>query len=159
MHNVPCYILGQAQRSYHDVESVDDPKRLIEQIAAAALADADIAAADVDAVACVDPFSWTYAELASDIATELGCRDDIREFWLPGGGTTPQDLMHEIVQAMAAGQVDVAIIMGGEAMRTRRKASRAGRELPWPARDKSVSPMRGQKPFTSEWEAQHGLRL
>lgn len=159
MHNVPCYILGQAQRSYHNVESVDHPKRLIEQIAAAALADADIAAPDVDAVACVDPFSWTYAELASNIATELGCRDDVREFWLPGGGTTPQDLMHEIAQAMAAGQVDVAVIMGGEAMRTRRKASRAGRELPWPPRDKSVSPMRGQKPFTSEWEAQHGLRL
>ena len=158
-NTVPAYILGQAQRSFHHVDAVDDPLQLMIEIARQALDDAGIAAERVDGIGCVDPLSWTYADLAHKVGNGAGCGSDIREFWLPGGGTTPQDLLHEIASAMAAGELDVAVLVGAEAMRTRRKATRAGRELPWPPRDKSVNPMRGQKPFTSEWEAKHGLRL
>jgi len=158
-NTVPAYILGQAQRSFRDVDAVDDPQQLMIEIARWALDDAGISAERVEAIGCVDPLSWTYADLAHRVAAGVGCRDDIREFWVPGGGTTPQDLLHEIATAMAEAELDVAVLVGAEAMRTRRKATRAGRELPWPPRDKSVKPMRGQKPFTSEWEAKHGLRL
>lgn len=154
-----AYILGQAQRSYHDVEAVEHPYVLMCEIVRAALADAGIDAADVDAIGCVDPFSWTYADLGPKVAREVGCRDGVQEFWRPAGGTTPQDLLHDMANAMAAGEIDVAILFGAEAMRTRRKATRAGRELDWPPRDKSVKPMRGQEPFSSDWEAKHGLRL
>jgi len=159
MSKVPAYITGQAQKSYHDVKTADHPFVLMCDIAAAALADAGLTAEQIDAVACVDPFSWTYADLAQKVATEIGCKQGTREFWRPAGGTTPQDLLHDISAAMAAGEIDTAIIFGAEAMRTRRKATRAGEQLDWPERDKSVNPARGQNPFTSEWEAQHGLRL
>jgi len=157
--SVHAYILGQAQKSYGDVEASDHPKELMSDIALAALEDAGITPSSVDAVGCVDPLSWTYPDLAKNVAADMGCKKDVREFWLPGGGTTPQDLTHEISLAIDAGEIDIAVIFGAEAMRTRRKATRAGRELDWPARDKSINAMRGQKPFTSEWEARHGLRL
>ena len=159
MSRVAGYLLGQAQRSFHDVAEADHPRELMKAIAPAALQDAGVSAPAVDAIACIDCFSWTYADLGKSVASDIGCRDDVREFWLPGGGTTPQDLLHQITASMAEGEIDVALLFGAEAMRTRRKATRAGRELNWPPRDKSVNPMRGQKPFTSEWEAQHGLRL
>lgn len=159
MSNVSAYILGQAQRSYHKVNTADHPLLQMCDIARAALSDGGISPRRVDAIACVDPLSWTYAELAKKVSANIGCDNRIKEFWKPAGGTTPQDLLHDIAASMKDGEVDVAVIVGAEAMRTRRKAVRAGQNLPWPERDKSISPMRGQGPFTSEWEAKHGLRL
>lgn len=156
---VPAYLLGQAQRSFRDQDAADHPLVLMQDIAREALADAGIPAQQVDAIACVDPFSWTYAGLAGKVAEGIGCPGDIREFWLPAGGTTPQDLLHEIAAAMAAAELNVAVLVGAEAMRTRRKAARAGSELPWPPRDTDVKPTRGQQPFASERESKHGLRL
>ena len=158
MSQVHAYIVGQAQASYHNETSVDHPFELMQRIAKDSLDDAGLTADQVDAIGCVDPFSWTYADLGEKIAAKLGS-GTVRDFWLPAGGTTPQDLLHEITKAMADSEIDVAVLVGAEAMRTRRKASRAGEELPWPPRDKSVSPTRGQEPLTSEWEAKHGLRL
>ena len=159
MPHINAYIAGQAQLSFHEVDAVDHPFELMKSIANQALADAGLDAAVVDAIACVDPFSWTYADLAPRLAADIGCRTDVAEIWLPSGGTTPQDLLHQINAAMQEGDLDVALLVGAEAMRTRRKASRRGEELPWPARDTSIDPMRGQKPFSSAWEARHGLRL
>ena len=159
MSNVSAYLLGQAQKSYHNVSTADHPLLQMREIAQAALADGGVHPRHVDAIACVDPLSWTYAELAKKVSASIGCNNKVREFWKPAGGTTPQDLLHDIAASMQKGELDVAIIVGAEAMRTRRKAVRAGQDLDWPERDKSVSPMRGQRPFTSEWEAQHGLRL
>jgi len=157
--DVPAHILGQAQHSYHDVDKAEHPLELMRAVARQALADANVTASEVQGIACVDPFSWTYADLAQQVAADIGLPESIREFWVPAGGTTPQDLLHEIAAAMANGELDVALLVGAEAMRTRRKATRAGQQLAWPERDKSIDPMRGQKPFTSEWEARHGLRL
>ena len=159
MPDVSAYILGQAQKSFHDVSTADHPFLQMRQIARSALADAGMPPEQVDAVACVDPLSWTYADLGKKVAAAIGCNHSVKGLWMPAGGTTPQDLLHDIAAAMKTGELDVAIIVGAEAMRTRRKAVRAGEELDWPERDKTVSPMRGQRPFTSKWEAQHGLRL
>lgn len=159
MGHAHAFILGQAQRSYHKQASTDHPLILMQEIALAALADANVDVAQLDALACVDPFSWTYKDLAEQVATGIGSTENLKAFWRPAGGTTPQDLLHDITSAMARGEIDTALIVGAEAMRTRRKATRAGQTLPWPPRDKSIQPMRGQKPFSSEWEARHGLRL
>jgi acetyl-CoA C-acetyltransferase len=159
MGQISAFILGQAQRSFHDEKAVDHPLELMKGSAVKALQDAGIEPEAVEGIGCVDPFSWTYSDLAAQVTNGIGCGNNVREFWLPAGGTTPQDLLHEITIAMSKGELDVALIVGAEAMRTRRKASRAGETLAWPTRDKSLSPTRGQKPFTSDWEAKHGLRL
>ena len=153
------YLLGQAQRSFREESACSHPLTLMTQVGAAALRDAGIRPEQVDAVACVDPYSWTYAELERQVGRAIGCPQDHEIFWLPGGGTTPQDLLHTIAEAMEAQALDIAVVVGAEAMRTRRKAARADEPLDWPERDRSVDPSRGQPPFTSPWEAQHGLRL
>ena len=159
MSNVAAYLIGKAQKSYHDTRTAPHPRLQMGMIAKRALADAGLVATQLDAIACVDPLSWTYADLEKKISRDIGCDDKITTIWKPAGGTTPQDLLHDITIAMREKRLETAIIMGAEAMRTRRKAVRAGQEPDWPARDKSVSPMRGQKAFTSEWESRHGLRL
>jgi acetyl-CoA C-acetyltransferase len=154
------FIAGAAQASFHG-DTCDHPAKLMASMAQAALKDAGIddIAGEVDGIACVEPLSWNYQNLTMEVARELGCREDVREFWVPAGGTSPQDLLHQMGIAVAAGEIDCAVIAGGEAMRARRRAIRENRELDWPERDKDVNPMRGQGPFSSALEQRHGLRM
>ena len=76
--SVSAYLLGQAQKSFHDVVAADHPKKLMSDIALAALLDAGIAPSSVDAVGCVDPLSWTYPDLARSVAADIGCQHDGR---------------------------------------------------------------------------------
>ena len=50
----------------------------------------------VDAFACVEPLALTYESLAETVATAVGCREGIRTFWVPAGGTSPLDLLNQI---------------------------------------------------------------
>ena len=153
------YIAGAAQVSLRTEESSDHPARMMANAAQAALQDAGIKSDRVDAVGCVEPLSWSYPDLGATVARELGCADDVRQFWVPAGGTSPQDLLHQIGQEIATGTIDCAVIAGAEAMRTRRRAIREGKELPWPTRPDDANPVRGQKPFSSPLEQRHGLRM
>lgn len=158
--DISSYIAGAAQASFHGDDS-DHPAKLMATMARVALIDAGVEDIEggVDAIACVEPLSWTYRDLTMDVARDIGCRGDVREFWVPAGGTSPQDLLHQMGAAMAAGEIDCAVIAGGEAMRTRRRAVREKRELNWPPRAEDVNPMRGQGPFSSPLEQRHGLRM
>ncbi len=156
---VSTYIAGSAQASLRTEESCDHPARLMANAAESALQDAGLEPDQVDAVACVEPLSWSYLDLGATVARELGCADDVRQFWIPAGGTSPQDLLHQIGQEIATGTIDCAVITGAEAMRTRRRAMREGKELPWPTRPDDANPVRGQKPFSSPLEQRHGLRM
>ena len=148
--DVATFISGAAQISVQG-DTCDHPAKLMAEMARAALKDAGIenVAESVDGIACVEPLSWTYENLANEVARELGCREEVREFWVPAGGTSPQDLLHQMGIAMEAGEIDCAVILGSEAMRARRRAVREKRTLDWPARARGVDPMRGQGPFSS----------
>jgi acetyl-CoA C-acetyltransferase len=153
------YIAGSAQASLRTEEPDDHPARLMANAARSALEDARIKPDQVGAVACVEPLSWSYLDLGATVAGELGCADDVRQFWVPAGGTSPQDLLHQIGREVATGTIDCAVITGAEAMRTRRRAVREGKELSWPTRPDDANPVRGQKPFSSPLEQRHGLRM
>ena len=153
------YIAGSAQASLHTEESDNHPARLMADVARAALEEVGITPDRVNAIACVEPLSWSYLDLGATVARDLGCADDVRHFWVPAGGTSPQDLLHQIAPEIAAGAIDCAVITGAEAMRTRRKAMRETRELAWPTRPEDANPIRGQKPFSSPLEQRHGLYM
>ena len=78
MPDVSAYILGQAQKSFHDVSTADHPFLQMRQIARSALADAGMPPEQVDAVACVDPLSWTYADLEKKVAAAIGCNRNVK---------------------------------------------------------------------------------
>ena len=100
MSNVAAYLIGKAQKSYHDTRTAPHPRLQMGMIAKRALADAGLVATQLDAIACVDPLSWTYADLEKKISRDIGCDDKITTIWKPAGGTTPQDLLHDITIAM-----------------------------------------------------------
>ncbi len=150
-------LAGAAQHTYRNDEPAPHPAEAMSGIAAAALADAGLSAADVDVLSCVEPLSWNYDDLGTVVARKLTLRDDVEHLWVPAGGTSPQDLLHQIAARIVAGEIRCAVICGGESMRTRRRAARNDEQLDWPARA-AVNPMRGQAPFTSELEVRHGLR-
>ncbi len=152
-----AYLTGAAQQTYRNDEPAPHPASAMASVAAAALADAGVSVADVDVLSCVEPLSWNYEDLGTVVAKELGLREDVEHLWVPAGGTSPQDLLHQIAARIVAGEIQCAVICGGEAMRTRRRAARNDEQLNWPDRA-AVNPMRGQAPFTSELEARHGLR-
>ena len=158
MRSVQTFIIGGAQRSFRDVASVEHPAELMAIAARAALADAGIRdLTAIDAIACVEPLAWTYDDLAGTVAKALGLRDTVEKLWTPAGGTSPQDLLHSIGVRIAAGEIECALICGAEAVRTRLQAIKSKTTLDWPTRPDGVSPVRGQKPFSSELEVRHGL--
>lgn len=123
-----------------------------------ALNDACIPQHNVDLIACVEPLSWNYSNLAATVTAELGLDESVEHLWVPAGGTSPQDLLHQIADRMANGELDVALICGAESMRTRRRYAKRQQTPEWPTRAEDVNPMRGQQPFSSALEIRHGLR-
>jgi len=154
--SVTSFIAGAGQHTWRD--GAPHPAAAMAHAGRLALDDAGIAAGDVELIGCVEPLSWSYEDLGRTVAAELGLERSIEQLWVPAGGTSPQDLLHQIGERMAAGELGCALICGAESMRTRRRAVREGLTLDWPARAADVNPMRGQAPFTSELEGRHGLR-
>ena len=154
-----AFIAGAAQSSQRRPDQNMHPARLMTAAATAALADAGLKAGDVDAIACVEPLSWAYEDLPGVVLEELGADADARRIWVPAGGTSPLDLLHEITTAIRQGDVGCALITGSEAMKTRRWAGKQGMRLSWPERPEQHNPMRGQPPLSSSLERHYGLSL
>ncbi len=147
-------IVGAAQLSIHD-DVAPHPAALMVSMAQAALADAGLTDATLlDAVACVEPMSWNYADLAGDVAAGLGCRDGVTRLGIPPGGTSPQDLLHQVITSDG---LDCAVIVGAEAVRARVRAGSGGAPAGWPPRDRNANPWGSQPPFSSDLERRHGL--
>jgi acetyl-CoA C-acetyltransferase len=151
------FIAGAGQRTWRS--GAPDPGATMAETARLALEDAAVPASDVELIACVEPLSWNYSDLEGTVAEHLSIDGPFERLWVPAGGTSPQDLLHQVCARIAAGELDCALICGSESMRTRRAALRQGGEPEgWPERATDVNPLRGQKAFTSEVEQRHGLR-
>jgi acetyl-CoA C-acetyltransferase len=160
-----AFIAGSAQLSRRpDVGSPwrrDEPATLVTESARRALADTGIKtiASRVDAIACAESFAWSYVDLCSRVAQGIGCTQELRQFWVPSGGNSPQDLLHDMCSAVAAGEIHCAVLAGAEALYSRNRAYRESEHLDWSERPAATDPFRGQKPFSSALEQRHGLGL
>jgi acetyl-CoA C-acetyltransferase len=85
---------------------------------------------------------WPYGDEAAWIADELGAspRETVRSGQF--GGDAPQRLVSDAAQAIADGQLDVALISGAEAMATLRSAQRAGTVPSWAGQPPGTEPSR-----------------
>lgn len=76
------------------------------------------------------------------------------------GGDTPQTLVNEIAQAIADGEIGIALLAGGEAIDTARKAMRAGISLDWQEEDNGSLDDRGMGvTLASPHELAHGIGI
>jgi acetyl-CoA C-acetyltransferase len=127
-------IVGAGQ-FLHRPSGVDDalePAALMAEAVRSAATDAGLAAPpDADSVRVVSLLSWRYRNPARFVAELLGI--DSKELaYTTNGGNTPQTLVNTTAGQIQRGELDVAILTGGEAFRTRMRARRAGIELTWP---------------------------
>ncbi len=85
----------------------------------------------VDVLAVVNTLSWRYGDPARIVAERAGL-EPRRRVVTPMGGNSPQALVNSTARSIAAGEIDVAVLTGGETWRTRMRARRAEVELDWP---------------------------
>jgi acetyl-CoA C-acetyltransferase len=109
-----------------------EPVELMERAVSAAVGDAGLDGPPAaDAVRVVGQLSWRYGNTPRMLAERLGL-SPARLDYTTMGGNSPQSLVNATALDIQAGQIDVAVLSGGEATRTRSRARKAGVELHWP---------------------------
>ena len=125
----------------------------------ARLAAADSGSAEVlnglDSVQVVHCLSWPYDDPPVRLAERIGATPGHRRY--SGiGGTTPQVLVGAASEAILAGEVDLVLIAGGEALDTARQARKRGERLAWSHRNPEKVPFPLEAPIHPS-ELAHGL--
>jgi acetyl-CoA C-acetyltransferase len=129
----PC-LVGTARRTWHPGdEPAPEPLGMWTDVARAAVADAR---ARVDLLGRVDDLgvvhcqSWAYDRPAERCAAGLGLGPGHRTESILAG-TSPQRLLDRAAERMLAGESTVALVVGAEALHTRKQYARAGEAPPW----------------------------
>jgi acetyl-CoA C-acetyltransferase len=147
----PC-IIGVAQHTWHpadfDADAVPEPLVMWERVATAAAA--DTGAADVlarlEALEIVYCQSWQYDDPVVRLAERIGA-DPKLQHYSGIGGTTPQVLVNGVAQRMLAGELDLALICGAEALDAKRRLKKAGAKPQWSHRHPQAPPFPFEAPF------------
>ena len=127
-------VLVGAGQSLHRAAGLDDaldPVALMALAAQQAITDAGLASLDaVDSIRVVGLLSWKYGNAPEVLGARLGLAST--EFaYTTMGGNSPQTLVNSTALAIQAGELEVALLSGGEAWRTRMRARKQGAELDW----------------------------
>jgi acetyl-CoA C-acetyltransferase len=133
----PC-LVGVAQHTVRGGSS-PEPLDLWEQVARAAAADAGIVLDQLDSMQVVYCQTWPYDDPVGRLAERIGA-DPKHRLYSGIGGTTPQLLLNDTAEAILRGEVDVALVVGAEALYTMRQAKKRGERLPWSFRDPEKKP-------------------
>jgi acetyl-CoA C-acetyltransferase len=144
-------LIGVGQRTWHLAgdEWAPEPLEMAAEVVAAALVDAratgDLAAAvgSLDVVYCM---SWPYDDFPGRLADRVGM-DPARRHYSGIGGTMPQTLLAAAGERILAGELEVAVVCGAEALDTKRRAKKAGERLAWSHRDPEPPPFPFEAPF------------
>ncbi|MCX6394497.1 MAG: hypothetical protein NTY57_06590 [Solirubrobacterales bacterium] len=124
-------VAGVAQKSWR--QDCPGPVDMIAEVVAAAAADAGPEREllnRVDALCVVRYVSAEHPDPARLIADKLGIEPRER-IHTSIGGDTPQAAIGELAGRIAAGEIDVAVVCGGEALRTLSAHMKAGTDPGW----------------------------
>jgi acetyl-CoA C-acetyltransferase len=100
----------------------------------------------VDSAQIVYCQSWQYDDPVGRLAARLDV-DPAHRFYSGIGGTTPQQLVNDTAGRILAGELDVALICGAEALDTRRRLKKEGRKPAWSFKDPERKPFPFEAPF------------
>jgi acetyl-CoA C-acetyltransferase len=124
---------GQFLNRATGLDDALDASALMANAIRAAAADAGLA--DVpspDSLRVVALLGWRYGDPALVVAERLGLSP--RETAVTTmGGNSPQSLVNSTALSIQRGEMDLAILTGGEAWKSRGRFRKAGVEPPWPA--------------------------
>ncbi|MBA4756896.1 acetyl-CoA acetyltransferase [Sphingosinicella sp.] len=146
------------------------PADMLAEAARGAIADSGAEAASaIDTLVAVRLFADSggafpspfgkYRNLPHAVARRIGA--DPRDLiYGPVGGNTPQMLVNVIAERIATGESDVALIVGGEAMRTQARAEKAGLKFDWNEDAPSEPASCGEETrYANAHEIRHGIAL
>lgn len=146
----PC-LIGVAQRTWHlsGDEQAPEPLAMQAEVVGAAAADAgatgDVLGA-VDGLDVVYCMSWPYDDPAGRVAAALGI-DPARRSYSGIGGTVPQQLLGDAAARVLAGDAEVQVVVGAEALDTKRRLKRAGERPAWSHRHPEPPAFPFEAPF------------
>ncbi|SEG94665.1 acetyl-CoA C-acetyltransferase [Nonomuraea solani] len=124
----PC-LIGIAQRTIRE-QPGPEPLDLWEEVARAAAADARLPVERLGSIQVVYTDSWQYDSPVGRLAERLGATPRHRAY-SKVSGTAPQLLIGAAAAAIAAGELESALVVGAEALATRRAYRMAGEHVPW----------------------------
>ena len=135
----PC-LVGVAQRTVRAVPG-PEPLLLWEEVARAAAEDAGAPGLldRLDSVRVVHCESWPYDEPAARLCERLGAEPGQRSY-SGVGGAVPGGLIADATAAIGRGELDTALVVGAEALATRRVLRRADQRPAWSHRAAQRSP-------------------
>lgn len=155
-------LIGAAQYTHHPdaASECPEPLAMMEQVARAACADTGSSRVfqAIDSVHVVNIFCWTYADPPGMLAARLGIEPRHR-LYTAIGGNTPQWLVNGAADAIARGEIEVALLAGAEAMRTLRSYRSRGAMPPWTVSEGRPQMVGDLRPGVNDLEARHGMRL
>jgi len=131
----PC-IIGVARRTWHEADAPDgapEPLLMWDEVARSAAADAGIGTPGLAQLGSIDVVytqSWQYDDPTARLAERLGATPT-RTNYSGIGGSVPQVLAATVATAMSAGDLDLALIVGAEALATVRQLKKAGQKPAW----------------------------
>lgn len=134
-------IIGVAQRTWRD-GLAPEPLDMWEEVARAAAADAGApaAASAVDSLRVVNCLTWGYDDPPGRLADRLGAPHGHR-YYSGWGGTTPQVLVGAASEAILAGEQELVLVVGGEALDTKRQLKKQGEKPRWSHRSPERPPI------------------
>ena len=128
--NTPVIVgVGQVDQRPEDLSQADEPYRLMVRAVRAALDDSGAATATgaIDLVAVVQG-AWSYPDPGQLIAADLGLAP-VRTALTTMGGQAPQSALSTIFTRIQRGDLDGAVVTGGETIWSRRKLRARGERL------------------------------
>ncbi|MCH8050915.1 MAG: acetyl-CoA acetyltransferase [Chloroflexi bacterium] len=151
--------VGQVTNRAQTTDDSIEPVELMAQ--AARLADDDAGGgllSRIDSLQVVNVISWPYPDAPGLLASRIGA-EPAHTLYSAIGGETPQRLVNETAEAIVAGRTRVALIVGAEAMHTRRLALKEGARLPWEVRGTPERILGDTRLGFSDVEGRHGAVL
>ena len=124
--------VGQTVQHVDDLDEALDPTKLMCSAIGHATADAGLRSIpNPQSIRVVNLLTWKYGDPAYLIAQQLGLTPT-ETAYTTMGGQSPQSLVNATAAQIQAGEIELAILAGGEARRTRVHARQADVELHWP---------------------------
>ena len=122
---------GQILNRATNLADAREPALLIADAIRSATTDAGLSTVpDVDALNIVRMLSWRYTNPAHTVAALLGM--NARSLGItPHGGNMPQLVINKLAHEIQNGELDIAIVAGGESSYSRSRAQRENATLNW----------------------------
>lgn len=147
-------IIGAARRTWHPEEvgeeGAPEPLAMWEEVSRLAADDARCRAADVlarlESVQVPYCHSWQYDDPPRRLAERLAAEPKHTNY-AGMAGSTVQVLVNETAVRMARGEVDLALVVGGEALATRRRMRKAETKPSWSHPPSTPRPFPWEEPF------------